>query len=153
MTDVIYDAITNGVDMVISASVLSSIVILLYMSSVLSGEISMSQATSETVAYYREFNQYNDTEILASDVIGTVLKYRKDLEIDIKLTGDFHVVVDPATGIHYKEGTNIINDIQPTSVELSSYIQSDTKYRASLITVGTTGGIGTVKGIKIEKII
>lgn len=152
MTDLIYDYITTGVDMVISGAILSSIVMILYTSSRLSVELNNSQATAETLAYYMQFNQFDNKNVLASDVIGTIIKYSSELEVVVYDSDGSTVIMRTMVGdpnIYLGGGTS--STIPKNARELTNYIMGDTKYRAKLVNVGDTGGVGTVMGILFYK--
>lgn len=152
MTDLIYDYITTGVDMVISGAILSSIVMILYTSSRLSVELNNSQATAETLAYYMQFNQFDNKNVLASDVIGTIIKYSSELEVVVYDSDGSTVIMRTMVGdpnIYLGGGTS--NTIPKNARELTNYIMGDTKYHAKLVNVGDTGGVGTVMGILFYK--
>jgi len=87
MTDVIYDYITTGVDLLINAVILSGIIMLLYTSTSLAQTISTQQYASAKVQYYREFNMYDDKVVSPSDVIGCLLYYRDNFDIKVFPTG------------------------------------------------------------------
>lgn len=84
MTDLIYDYISMGVDMLLTAAIVSAIVVLLRGTIILNQYSSNQQAASERINYYREFNKYDCTNNLVSaDVISAMLYYRYDLEVVI----------------------------------------------------------------------
>lgn len=86
MTDLIYDYISQGVDMIINASILAAIVILLRNATVLSTVSAMQQANSDRLNYYRQYSMYDNTEGLScADVASCLQYYRNDLCIVIDL--------------------------------------------------------------------
>ena len=60
MTDLIYDMFAQGVDMIVAAALLSSVVILLYTSSTLNAQISRQQSTTDTVMAVRKYNEFDN---------------------------------------------------------------------------------------------
>ena len=66
MTDLIYDYITIGVDMIICAAVLAAVIVLLRGSVTLSQFSAMQQANADRVNYYKEYSIYDNTTGLSS---------------------------------------------------------------------------------------
>lgn len=82
MTDLIYDYISMGVDMLITAAIVSAIVVLLRSTIILNQYSANQQASAERVNYYKEFNKYDCTDTLVTaDMISAMLYYRYDLEV------------------------------------------------------------------------
>ena len=99
MTDLVYDYITMGVDMIISAAVLASIVILLRGATVLSQYSAVQQENADRVNYYKEYNKYDNTNQLTSaDAKSAILYYRYDIQILIKISGNVYIKNDVKTG-------------------------------------------------------
>lgn len=86
MNDLIYDYITAGVDMLISAVILSGVVLLLRGTVILNQYSANQQATAEKVTYYKEFSIYDNTNNLSSaDVISALVYYKDELDVVISL--------------------------------------------------------------------
>lgn len=148
MTDLIYDYITTAVDMVISAAILSSVVMLLYTSSRLSVEIINSQSTADTLAYYMQFNQYDNEEVITSDVISALVKFADEVEIVVYDTSNNVVVHTTGNGYIYEgNGATEANIIRKRPAEISAVIGNFNIYHATLNTVGNTAGIGAIESI------
>lgn len=82
MTDLVYDYISMGVDMILTAAILSAIVVLLRSSVVLSSHQATLQANSDRMNYYKQYNMYDCTHNLCSaDIISALVYYRYDLEM------------------------------------------------------------------------
>ena len=155
MTDLVYDFITTGVDMVISAAILSSIVVMLYTSSALSVEITNTQATSQTLRYYAKFNQYDNEVVSASDAIGAVIRYADDMPVVIMDDTGMRIVSTNGDGrvFYYNPTTGLDEEIDKTVAELVTHVTevTDKVWVATLDTDGSSaGGIGVVQGIKFQ---
>lgn len=155
MTDLVYDFITTGVDMVISAAILSSIVVMLYTSSALSVEITNSQATVETLRYYAKFNQYDDVVVSASDAIGAVVRYADDMPVIVMDETGITTVYTTGDGkvYYYDKSTGVTLEVDKSVSTLVTYITevSGKHWFSELETDGSSaGGIGVVQGIKFK---
>ena len=155
MTDLVYDFITTGVDMVISAAILSSIVVMLYTSSALSVEITNSQATSETLRYYAKFNQYDNEAVSASDAIGAIIRYADDMPVVVMNDTGVRIVSTTGDGrvFYYDSTTGTDIEIDKSVATLVNYVteMADMVWVATLETDGSSaGGIGVVQGIKFQ---
>lgn len=164
MTDLIYDYITLGVDMIISAAILASIVLLLRTSTLLSMYSAQQQATSDKLNYYREFSMYDCTNNLTgADVLSALTYYRYDLDIVVTLSGGsayYTVYNDRSNGKYYIK-TNNGNPVECDYAYVSNIINSTYTFGANLAenynninnggalsTSGYTGGV--VSGIKFN---
>lgn len=92
MTDILYDYISMGVDMLIAAAIIAAVVMLLRGTTVLNAYSANQQSASERINYYKEYNKYDCTENLVSaDVISAMLYYRYNIEIVI-IDGDGNIM-------------------------------------------------------------
>lgn len=152
MTDLVYDYITTAVDMVISAAILSSIVMLLYTSSRLSVEIVNSQSTADTLAYYMQFNQYDNEECITSDIISALVKYADQMEVVVYDKSNHVIVHTTGDGYIYKgNGISTSNIIRKRPADISIAIGNNNVYQATLVSVGETAGIGAVESIVFKQ--
>ncbi len=88
MTDLIYDYISMGVDMMISAAFLTAVVILMRSSTVLSMYSAQQQATTDRLNYYREYSMYDCTDnLLSPDALSAISYYRYDMDVVIVIKG------------------------------------------------------------------
>lgn len=88
MTDLIYDYISMGVDMMISAAILTAVVVLIRGSTILSAHSAQQQATTDRLNYYREYSMYDCTDnLLSPDALSAITYYRYDLDVVIVLKG------------------------------------------------------------------
>ena len=155
MTDLIYDMITLGVDMLISAVILTAVIILMRSSTMLSVYSSEQQAISDRMNYYKEYSMYDCTDDLMSpDVLSSAVYYKYDVDIAIDLkngqiwtnyiqnsnthehTGSYYC---STTGISPMTYDDIVNAIGSTkkfkSVLIEDFGQaSSSGYRGGLIT-------------------
>ena len=107
MTDLIYDYITMGVDMIICAAVLAAVVVLLRGSVVLSQFSAAQQANADRVNYYKEYSVYDNTVGLTSaDAISTLQYYKNDVQVyvyyDVNTRTGRVLRCDPSTGKFYR---------------------------------------------------
>lgn len=130
MTDLIYDYITMGIDMIVSASILAVIVILLRGASILSNQNAMQQANADKIDYYREYSMYdNTTNLSAAEVKSALAYYKNDLVIVIQHGGSTAYKSTPngtpqgsvnAIGANYKYKAQIFEDNKSTPSEYYS---------------------------------
>ena len=127
MTDLVYDYITMGVDMMISAAILAAVVILLRGSTLLSVYSAQQQSTTDRINYYKEYAMYDCTQgLLSPDVLSTIVYYKYDL--DIVIQDDVNIYTnDKKTGKYYKNGTQITYD------QLVQDIGTTKKFKAWLV--------------------
>lgn len=128
MTDLIYDYITMGVDMMISGAILASVVILLRSSTILSAYSAQQQATTDRINYYKEFSMYDCTDkLLSPDVLSAMVYYKYDLDVVIQIGSDIYTN-DRRTGKYYKNGTQVL-----TYEQLSTAVGTQLKFKAYLV--------------------
>lgn len=156
MTDLVYDYITMGVDMMISAAILAAVVILLRGSTLLSIYSAQQQSTTDRINYYKEYAMYDCTQgLLSPDVLSTMVYYKYDLDIVIQ-DGGIIYTNDKKTGKYYKNGTqitydNLVHDIGTTK-KFKSWLVEDFKKSGAnpvLSQNGYQGGV--ISGIKFVK--
>lgn len=127
MTDMVYDYITMGVDMMISAAILAAVVILLRGSTLLSIYSAQQQSTTDRINYYKEYAMYDCTQgLLSPDVLSTIVYYKYDLDIVIQ-DGNEIYTNDKKTGKYYKNGAQITYD------QLVQDIGTTKKFKAWLV--------------------
>jgi hypothetical protein len=160
MTDLIYDYITMGVDMMISAAILASVIILLKSSTVLSNVAASQQATSDKLNYYREYSMYDNTSTLMSpDALSTITYYRYDLDIVIvlksgtisndKKTGKYYYQPNSGskTEVKYDTGTNNLVSLLKSDMVFNSVLFEN--YTTTPSSSGYQGGV--ISGIKMTQ--
>lgn len=112
MTDIIYDFISTGVDLILIGGILSSLIIMLRGSTQLTNVISNQQATSDELDYYLQYHKYNDSVGMSSaDALSALVGYRSDLNVFIVIPSDdsdtpaswYTIYNNPATGKYYKK--------------------------------------------------
>lgn len=156
MTDLVYDYITMGVDMMISAAILAAVVILLRGSTLLSIYSAQQQSTTDRINYYKEYAMYDCTQgLLSPDVLSTIVYYKYDLDIVIQ-DGSNIYTNDKKTGNYYMNGTQITYD------DLVRGIGTDKKFKSWLVEDFKKSGTnpvlsqngyqgGVISGIKFVK--
>lgn len=127
MTDMVYDYITMGVDMMISAAILAAVVILLRGSTLLSIYSAQQQSTTDRINYYKEYAMYDCTQgLLSPDVLSTIVYYKYDLDIVIQ-DGNEIYTNDKKTGKYYLNGAQITYD------QLAQGLGTTKKFKAWLV--------------------
>lgn len=122
MTDLIYDYISTGVDMMIYAAILSTVIVLLRMSAVLTSYNANQNANAERVNYYKEYSMYDNTNNLSSaDVLSAAVYYQYDLEVKIIIPSGHTYVTRPKSGGGYYDVTdNTVIDYDTLKTALGS---------------------------------
>ena len=83
MTDLIYDYITQGVDLILAAAILSSIVILLRSATVLSATSANQTANSQRLGYYREYAKFDcKDDLTCADALSAIVYYRDSVQVN-----------------------------------------------------------------------
>lgn len=137
MTDLIYDYISMGVDMLITAAIISAVVVLLRSTMILNTYSANQQASSERINYYKEYNKYDCTETLVTaDIISAMLYYRYDLQVCVKMKDGTIYTNKPSSdtvinGTIYKVVSGATTQ-ELTSVDFRNSIASNWKFRAFL---------------------
>lgn len=128
MTDIIYDFISTGVDLILIGGILSSLIIMLRGSAQLTTVISNQQATSTELDYYLQYHKYNDAEGMSSaDALSALVGYRADMNVFIVIpngaSGYTTVYNNPTTGKYYKKNSYrpSADTYNPTSGTLMTY--------------------------------
>ena len=78
MTDLIYDFITQGIDLLIVGVVLIAMVTLLVAANKLTNVISTQDSMNDRIAKVKEFNQYDGQKVLPQEVGSAIMKYCKN---------------------------------------------------------------------------
>lgn len=101
MTDLIYDFITTGIDLMLIGGILSALIVMLRGSAQLTAVIASQHATTQEFDYYLQYHMYDSTEGLSSsDALSAIVGHRYDLYCFIKVDGKFYYN-DPTTGKYY----------------------------------------------------
>lgn len=122
MNDIIADIVSQGVDMLISAIILSSICTMLMTSQNLNIKINEQQAIQQELIEYRKHNQFDNTEVYAQDIISAIMKYR----------GSPTVAVSFPSGDTYTWSLTF-NSTPYSTTAISAIITSDYAYTANLV--------------------
>lgn len=122
MTDIIYDFISTGVDLILVGSVLSAMIIMMRGSTQLTTLISNQQIVTEEFDYYLQYHMYDNQEgLAAADALSAIVGNRFELIVCIEDKGDLSDPSDdtyymnyPETGKYYKvsegsEGKSMAN--------------------------------------------
>ena len=135
MTDLIYDALTMGVDMIISSVILSSIVMLLSSTQQLNSIQAMQTANADMMNYYREYNQFDNTDVNSSDVLGCILYYRGTLEVMINGYDSYErLYLDKDGKIWFwSDYRDMSTKVEATDEKVRSFISVNRFYNAKLV--------------------
>lgn len=107
MTDIIYDFISTGVDLILVGSVLSAMIIMMRGSTQLTTLISNQQVVTEEFDYYLQYHMYDNQEgLAAADALSAMVGNRYDLFVCIEdptdTEGTTYYMNYPETGKYYK---------------------------------------------------
>ncbi len=144
MTDLIYDSIAMAVDMVLSAVILSGLVVLLYTSSSLTSVYARSTMNAETIRQYREYAAIDRKEstsdtITGSDVISIIIRYHGECPIKVRMDTDTYIISE-SNRLYLLEGSTETDiDCTQTAVTTAGIKASDT-YRVGLYSIAVGGG-------------
>lgn len=106
MTDIIYDFITTGIDLMLIGGILSALIVMLRGSAQLTAVIAAQNATTQEFDYYLQYHMYDDTDGLSSsDALSAIVGYRFDLYCFVGIDGVYYYN-DPSTGKFYTGTTN-----------------------------------------------
>lgn len=137
MTDLVYDYLTMGVDMMISAAMLTAVVILLQGSTILSQYSAAQQMNTDRINYYKQYNMYDmTTGLTAADAKSALSYYRHTVTVYVWLDstdtsyGKKCIKTDPKTGKYYYITESGQTEI--TYDDISNYIQSTMLFKCKL---------------------
>lgn len=99
MTDLLFDALSLGVDSVVSGAIVSMIVAVLSMSTQLSNYTAQQRAVADSVNYYRQYSIYDGNTVSTADVISAMVYFRQDLDIYVCYDGSVYACKD---GTYYQ---------------------------------------------------
>ena len=134
MTDLVYDALTMGVDMIISAVILSSIITLLSSTIQLNSIQAMQTANADMMNYYKEYNQFDRSCVNSSDVLGAVIYYRGTLELLIfGYDGDKLYVARDGKMFYWMDGEDESTKVECTEEKLREFISVNRFYDSRLV--------------------
>ena len=155
MTDLIYDYITMGVDLMINAMVLTTVIVLLYNANILSQISSAQQANSDRVNYYKEYAKFDCTSDLSCADILSAMSYYKNDHYILVVTGGQTLIA--TNGEWYIDNLNNKTNMHT----VSNILGSVDKYNAWLYEdnwLGNSGNIsysgyegGIISGIYFKK--
>ena len=147
MTDLIYDFISTGVDLLLISSVLAAMIVMLRGSTQLTQMISEQEITSQEFDYYLQFHAYDNQEGLSSaDALSCMCGYRFDIWVCIN-TGSAIYLNDPDTGKYYSISSTAVGKTTAEAKQLcatgtkisyedlASALNPSWKYKARLLTL------------------
>lgn len=83
MTDLVYDFISSGVDLLMTASVLSAVIVLVHTATILTSVTAQQQANADMIDYYREFNHLDAKKCSTVDIQSFILVNYKTIQAKI----------------------------------------------------------------------
>ena len=157
MTEIIYDYITQGVDMLISGVILTAIVVMLRSVTILNTYSANQQATTDRLNYYKEYAMYDCTDkLLSPDVLSAMVYYKYNLDIVVIIGSNTYTnYIDAGAGAaHQHEGKYYKNGTEITYSQFVGDLGSNKKFTANLVedmtdtpsTTGYKGGL--ITGLK-----
>lgn len=159
MTDMVYDYITTGVDLLINAVILAGIVILIRNSNILSQISTTQQANADRVNYYKEYAKYDCTAHLSTtDVLSAMSYYKNDHVIVAVIPGDNTSVIVQNGKWYTQTGTSVpqlssrdgVENLLNITWTYSAYLFEDDWSGNGTMSVNGYQG-GTISGIKFIK--
>lgn len=121
MTDLVYDMISNGVDLILIGAVLAAMIVMLRGSTQLTQLISDQQVTTEEFDYYLKYHSFDHQQGLSSaDGLSAIVGNRYSLWVCIKdsytdvdgNTSTVYYCNDPETGKYYLCNDTIVDKTQ-----------------------------------------
>lgn len=112
MTDLIYDFISTGVDLILVGSVLAAMIVMMRGSANLTTLISHQQVVTEEFDYYLKYHMYDNQEGLsAADALSAMVGNRFDLHVCIyDPAKNKSYMNNPDDGKYYKVSNTFFND-------------------------------------------
>lgn len=158
MTDIVYDYITTGIDMIVSSVIVAAVVVLLRSATIMTSYTSTQQEVADRLNYYKEYVAYDrTTDSLSPDVVSTMSYYKYDIDIVIQLKTGVIWTNYTGIGMHDHEGKYYCNGTEKTYDDFVDAIGSTKTFSANLYedfsdnpsTDGYKGGL--ITGIKFTE--
>lgn len=111
MNDIIADFISQGVDFIVVAVILSSIVTMMSAVRQMNDKVNEQQAVHMEIAEYRAHSAFNNTEVRGPDIIAAIMKYRGTPAISVKIGSNTYTWSVDSTPCTYTV-TNVSNIIK-----------------------------------------
>lgn len=129
MTDLIYDSISQGVDLILTAIMLSGIITLLYTSTYLNNLITVQQERLDKIQVSKSLNQYdNATGLTKADVVSCIIAKGDDYTIFVGWNGNSGITQSLAKSTYQVSGIRVQNTVrdlhEKPATEISTAIQS-----------------------------
>lgn len=143
MTDLIYDFISTGVDLLLIGAVLAAMIVMMRGSTQLTQLISDQQVTTEEFDYYLQYHAYdNQVGLSSADALSAIVGNRFDIWVCIK-DGSTCYINNPETGKYYKTNFTTIGKTpsqcataMTTTIayqDLSKALNPSAMYKAKLV--------------------
>jgi hypothetical protein len=93
--------------MILTAAILSAMIVLLQTATTLTSVTAMQQANSDMVDYYRQFNHLDNTVVTSNDLLGYLTRYKNDLSAYIIAPSGHRITLenDVLTFLRYNSST------------------------------------------------
>lgn len=156
MTDLVYDYITMGVDLIINAVILAGIVLLLKNASILSQISATQQANADRINYYKEYAKFDcTTNLSTADVLSAMSYYKNDHTIVVISDNGKYSTMHGNWYKHEADNSVTETDMKTVSEALGSIglykanlFEDDWSGDGSLSMEGYTGG--TISGVMFQ---
>lgn len=112
MNDIIADFISQGVDFIVVAVILSSIVTMMSAVQQMNDKVNEQQAVHMEIAEYRAHSAFNGTEVRGPDIIAAIMKYRGTPSILVKIGANVLKWTPNETASGTYTVTNVSNQIK-----------------------------------------
>ncbi len=126
MTDIIADAISQGVDLLVTAVILSAIVSMLSTATTVNAKVNEQQAMNQQLVEWREHNQYNGTVVYAQDVMSAILEFRGNPYVRVTFTD----IPAPNNVVLWRVG--VTDSSEYTYTKVAAKLSSTYMYKAEL---------------------
>lgn len=131
MTDLIYDFISTGVDLILVGSVLAAMIVMMRGSANLTTLISHQQVVTEEFDYYLKYHMYDNQEGLsAADALSAMVGNRFELHVCIYDPVKNQILMNnPDDGKYYEVANTFFNDTdgKMTAAEASTLCLAGTR--------------------------
>lgn len=132
MIDVVVDYLVTGVNVLIQATIICTVIIMMGVLTTVNASISAEQARVSEIQLYAEYNGYDYTHVYPADVVSTVMKYRGTPNVTVSSARGTYTWTKDSTPVNY-----VVADIQAV-VETGIVYDADIVKSASGEIIGIT---------------
>lgn len=117
----------QGIDAMISALIVSFMVIMMSQQMTMASIVTENRANAVKMAEYREFNAYDNTEVYAADIVSLLMKSKGWPEVSVKVGGTTYNFTLSNSDIAYK-AAELSEKIDPNLMYTSTIQYTEPKY-------------------------